>query len=112
MPAWLERIGRGGQRDGRIAAEPEQVDEEQRPSRLVQSAAQYEAMETKRRRRGGDEPRTVTGKPAKPKGLRKFALLQEEAISGLPPLDLTDPFLPAAKPEDPDFAPDEGEEYY
>lgn len=113
VPAWLERIGKGGQSSSRIAEQTEaEPNEEERPSRLVHSAAQYENMEAKRRRRGHDEPRTVTGKPAKARGLRKFALLQEEAISGLPPLDLTDPFLPAAKPEDPDFTPDDGEEYY
>lgn len=56
-------------------------------------------------------PMTVTGKPAKPKGLRRFTSLQDEAIHGLPPLDLTDPFLPAAQPDNPDFVPDEGEEY-
>jgi hypothetical protein len=57
------------------------------------------------------EPRTVTGKPAQPRGLRRFTAAQEEAMPGRPALAIDDPFLPPATPYSPDFAPDEGEEY-
>ena len=86
-----------------------------RPSRVVYPASQTRAEQAgqshgRTKKRVWDF-RTVTGKPAKPRGLRRLTSMQEEAISGLPPLDLTDPFLPAARPDDVDFAPDEGEEF-
>jgi hypothetical protein len=76
-----------------------------------------EPEKTRRRRRQEakqarqQEPRTVTGKPAQPRGLRRFTAAQEEAIPGLPPLAIEDAFLPPATPYNPDFAPDEGDEY-
>lgn len=88
-----------------------------RPSRVVRpeeiAAAQPEQPAKKRwfGRDKGDAFRTVTGKPANPRGLKRFASLQEDPIAGLPAMDLTDPFLPAARPDNVDFAPDEGEEY-
>lgn len=61
-------------------------------------------------RRKKEDLRTVTGRPVKQRGLRRFSL-EEEPISGLPPMEVTDPFMPAARPENPDFMKDEGEEY-
>lgn len=86
--------------------------EDQRPERLVTPESQYPAPEPKGRkgkrgRKEKNELRTVTGKPVARRGLLRFASTDDEAISGLPPLDLTDPFLPAVKPGDPDFEPED-----
>ena len=78
-----------------------------RPSRVVQPPAEPIPQPGKQK-----EPlRTVTGKPAKRRGLMRFTSAEEEPIAGLPPMDLTDPFLPAVRPNSPDFEPDEGEEF-
>lgn len=88
-----------------------------RPSRVVRPPSEMEGDEPDgtpadgKRKRRRQEPRTVTGKPARRRGLFRLTSVEEEAIAGLPPLDLTDPFLPAARPDDVDFAPDDGEEY-
>ncbi|MCL1965437.1 MAG: hypothetical protein FWF69_10360 [Firmicutes bacterium] len=90
------------------APEPDPSLEDTRPRRLVRPAAQQPVRE---RMRGGIL-RTVTGKPAQRRGLMRFTAAEEEPIAGLPPMDLTDPFLPAARPGNPDFTPDEGEEFF
>lgn len=86
-----------------IAPEPPR-----RPRRLVR-AEPLEAEPSPNQKR---IPRTVTGKPARRRGLMRFSASQDEPIPGLPPMDLTDPFLPPALPTqayDPDFAPDDEE---
>lgn len=91
-----------------------------RPSRIVQPSEpppmppeprKVSRGEKLMRRMRGDNVKTVTGKPAKPRGIRRFTSLQDDAISGLPPLDLTNPFMPVVHPDDIDFAPDEGREF-
>ncbi len=77
-----------------------------RPERVVSPRAEDAPVEKKRRGLW-----TVTGKPARRRGLFSLADLTNEPIAGLPPLELDDPFLPAAKPVNPDFDPDDGEEY-
>lgn len=58
------------------------------------------------------EVRTVTGRPARRRGLMRLAGNEDEPIPGLPPLPLSDPFLPRAEPDgNPDYEPDDGEEY-
>lgn len=90
----------------------EAVPQDTRPSRVVRPAGEQPAAPRgKKGKRRHEEPKTVLGKPAKRKGLMRFSSSQDEPLAGLPPLDLTDPFLPAAVPENIDFAPDEGEEF-
>lgn len=94
--------------DAEQPAETVTPPEEARPSRLVSPVAAPPPVQEQGRRKG---LRTVTGKPANRRGFMRFTSAQEEPIAGLPPLDLTDPFMPAARPDNPDFTPDEGEEY-
>lgn len=107
MPSWVDTESESSPRNAR--RQPQDT----RPSRLVRpQAAEEEPKEAKRRwGRKRKDLQTVTGKPAKPRGLRRFTSTQEDPIAGLPPLDLTDPFLPAVRPN-PDFESDDGEEYY
>ncbi len=63
------------------------------------------------------QPETPAANPIAPKDTGKkrrkgiFRFTQEEEyIMGIPPMDVEDPFLPAAKPENPDFTPDDGAE--
>lgn len=87
-----------------VPVEPE-VDN--RPSRLVKpDRPSWEGSPAQ-----GHEPRTVTGKPAKRRGLMRFADMQDEAIAGLPPLERPDAFVSEAEPYNPDFD-DEDTGYY
>lgn len=109
-----------GQRPRTVSAYGNAMDPlaDTRPSRVVRPASEIaaEAMSDKKsKKRGKKRPpdfRTVTGKPAKARGLARFASMEEEAIAGLPPLQLTDPFLPKVQPENVDFADDDGREFY
>lgn len=132
IPTWLEEPDASQGADGPVAMEyedrapartvPGYVNSQDqwadtRPSRVVRPAADAPAPEAKPEKRrwfGRDKEegfRTVTGKPVNPKGFKRFTSLQDDPILGLPPMDLTDPFLPATRPDNVDFAPDEGEEY-
>ena len=82
---------------------------DRRPRRLVRPASEPHGRSREEKRR---VLRTVTGKPAQRRGLFRLTMGEDEPIAGLLPLDLTDPFLPAARPGDPDFEPDEGEEFF
>ncbi len=88
--------------------EPALPAEDVRPSRLVKPEQPTPPAPTEDHKRRG--LRTVTGKPAQRHGLFRFSTAQDEPIAGLPPLQLDDPFLPAAQPGNPDFEPDDGEE--
>lgn len=103
-----------------VAPEPEPepvVREAPRPSRLVRPPDELDEDEdargtkTSRKKKEKRGVRTVTGKPALRKGLMRLTSAQDEPISGLPPLQLTDPFLPAVLPDNVDFADEDGEEY-
>lgn len=110
VPNWYDRqpATRRVGRNGHQAPEAEPT----RPERVVQPVSTEYTPEISKRKRGKSELQTVTGKPAKLRGLRKFMQMDEEPIAGLPPMDLTNPFLPTALPDNPDFEPDEGEEFY
>lgn len=89
------------------------VDDKLLTSAAMPGAEKAERPAKRKRKNKGNEVdglRTVTGKPAKPRGLLRFSL-QEEPIHGLPPMELTNPFHPPVQPDNPDFIPDEGEEF-
>lgn len=93
---------------------PPPVQAQPRPERVItreeiEAAQQPQDQKRKWGRKHNSEPMTVTGKPAKRRGLMKFSTAHEEPILGLPPLELTNPFLPPVKPEDVDFEDDDGD---
>ncbi len=95
-------------RHQRAAIDP-RAPEDKRPSRLVQP--EREPLPQERGDRGG-VVRTVTGKPAKRRGLMRFTSAEDEPIAGLPPMELENPFHPPALPNtNPDFMADDGEEF-
>lgn len=100
------------QRDEFADTRPSRVVQPSEPPPMPPEPRKISRGEKIKRRMRGDNVKTVTGKPAKPRGLRRFTSLQDDAISGLPPLDLTNPFMPVVHPDDIDFAPDEGQEFY
>ncbi len=80
--------------------------QDDRPVRLVQPSREAPPEQPRSGRR--DIVRTVTGKPAKRRGFMRFSSSEDEPISGLPPLNLDDPFLPPALPDNnPDFMADD-----
>lgn len=120
MPSWVEPP----------APEPEAPDgaydlgypdaARRRPERVVKPASAAstgrEDAATPPRGRGRKKEergglRTVTGKPALRKGIFRLTAAYDEPISGLPPMEVGDAFHEAVRPYDPDFEPDEGEEF-
>lgn len=88
------------------AATQTEAAEDTRPSRVIRPEELLPPPTQPARKRGRKDEedfRTVMGKPVKPRGLRRFSLLQEDPISGLPPMDVTDPYLPTVRPDDPDL---------
>lgn len=111
MPTWVDVPGPGAV-DAYDLGYPEPGE---RPERVVKPASlvpdrppDARGTDRKGRQKG---VRTVTGKPAARRGLFRLSAASDEPILGLPPMEVDDPFAPAAMPENPDFAADEGDEY-